>query len=154
MSETVKGRHFFAPGINRVRDAFVSAFKFGESLAVSSAVEIMVRPVKSRRSLAQNAKMWAMLGDISKQVEWPVNGIMTKLEAEDWKAIFTATVRQEVRMAAGINGGVVMLGRSTSKMSVQEMTDVIEFMHAFCAERDVVLGDRARMEIPDEWESE
>lgn len=154
MTEQTKPRHFFAPSVNRIRDAFVAAFKFGEALSVSSAVEVIVRPVKSRRSLAQNAKMWAILGDISKQVEWPVNGVMSKLDAEDWKAIFTATVRQEVRMAAGINGGVVMLGRSTRKMSVQEMTDVIEFMHAFCAERQVILSDKARMEIPDEWEGE
>jgi hypothetical protein len=154
VSEQIKARHFFASGPNRIRDAFVSAFEFGKALAESAAVEIMVRPVKSRRSLAQNAKLWAMLADISRQVEWPVNGVMSKLDAEEWKAIFTATVRQEVRMAAGISGGVVMLGRSTRKMSVQEMTDVIEFMHAFCAERGVVLGEQARMEIPEHWETE
>ena len=73
MSEIPKPRHWFAPGVNRVRDALLSAYEHAKALAVGHPVEIIVRPVKSRRTLAANAKMWAALADISRQVEWAVN---------------------------------------------------------------------------------
>lgn len=153
MSDLPKARHFFAPGANTVRDTMVKAFKCAEALSVVYPVECIVRPVKSRRSLLSNAKMWAMLADVSKQVDWPVNGQMQKLDAEDWKALITAAAKQETRVAAGLNGGAVMLGVSTRKMTVAEMSDVIEQLHAFGAERGVVWSDRAKQEIVDDWES-
>lgn len=94
-------------------------------------------PKPATRSMLQNDKMWAMLTDVSNQVAWPVNGVMTKLPPEDWKSIITASIETENRMAMGINGGVVMLGKSTSKMTIKEMIDVIDFLHAFGAERSV-----------------
>lgn len=151
--QSPKARHWFSPGVNRVRDVFKLAYLFATELAIEHAVEVIVRPVKSRRTLEQNAKLWAMLGDIARQVPWAVNGVMQHLDAEDWKNIMTATVRQEVRMAAGVNGGVVMLGQSTRKMTVQELSDLIEFMHAFGAERGVVWSEQASKEIPEEWET-
>ena len=153
MSDLPKAKHFFAPGSNTVRETMVKAFRCAESLAVGYPVECIIRPVKSRRSLLSNAKMWAMLADVSKQVDWPVNGQMQKLDAEDWKALITAAAKQETRVAAGLSGGAVMLGVSTRKMTVAEMSDVIEQLHAFGAERGVVWSDRAKQEIVDDWES-
>lgn len=153
MSELPKAMHFYAPGANTVRDAMVKAFKYAEALSVCFPVECIVRPVKSRRSLLSNAKMWAMLADISNQVDWPVNGQMQKLDAEDWKSLITAAAKQETRVAAGLNGGAVMLGVSTRKMTVSEMSDVIEQLQAFGAERGVAWSDRAKQEIVDDWES-
>ena len=146
-----KPRHYFAPGVNRVRDVFKLAYLFATELAVTDAVEVIVRPVKSRRTLQQNAKLWAMLSDIAGQVEWPVNGRMVVLDSEDWKNLMTAAVRQEVRMAAGINGGVVMLGVSTKRMTVAELGDLIEFMYVFGAERGVNWSE-PREEMPQQWE--
>lgn len=105
-------------------------------------------PQEPTRSLDQNARMWAMLADVSRQVSWPVNGVAQKLEAEDWKAIVTASLSQENRMASGIRGGFVMLGRRTSKMTVREMTEVIEFLFEFGAEQGVVWSEEIR--VP-EW---
>ena len=153
MSELPKAKHFFAPGSNTVRETMVKAFKCAEALAVGYPVECIVRPVKSRRSLLSSAKMWACLTDISNQVEWPVNGELQKLSAEDWKSLITAAAKQETRVAAGLNGGAVMLGVSTRKMTVAEMSDVIEQLLAFGAERGVVWSDRAKQEIVDDWES-
>lgn len=153
MADIPKPKHWFAPGSNTIRDVMVRAYRFAEALAVGHPVEVIVRPVKSRRSIIQNAKMWAMLGDISKQVQWPVNGIMQTLDAEDWKSLITAAARQEIRMAAGLSGGVVMLGVSTRKMTTQQMADVIEYLYSFGAEKGVVWGERASQEVPDEWEA-
>jgi len=152
MSDAPKSRHWFAPGVNSLRGIFVAAWAYAKELAVGHAVELIVRPVKSRRSLAMNAKMWAMLADIARQVEWPVNGMMTKLDAEDWKSLITAAAKNEIRMAQGIGGGVVMLGVSTRKMAVEEMSNVIEQLYAFGAERGVVWSERSRQEIPESWE--
>lgn len=146
-----KPRHFFSPGVNRVRDVCKLAYLFAAELAPHGAVEVIVRPVKSRRTLEQNAKLWAMLGDIARQVEWSVNGVRQLLDAEDWKNIMTATVRQEVRMAEGINGGFVLLGQSTKRMTVGELGELIEFMYSFGAERGVTWTD-PKGAMPEQWE--
>ncbi|MFW3166218.1 recombination protein NinB [Pseudomonas syringae pv. syringae] len=147
-----KPRHFWSSGPSRVREVCRLAYLFATDLAVAGAIEIIVRPVKSRRTLEQNAKLWAMLGDISRQVEWPVNGVMQKLDSEDWKALMTAAARQEVRMASGINGGVVMLGESTKRMTVAELGDVIECMYVFGAEKGVRWTE-PKGQMPEQWEA-
>ncbi len=44
------------------------------------------------RTLPQNARMWAMLTDLSNQLPWPVDGEMQWLSKEDWKVIISAWV--------------------------------------------------------------
>lgn len=89
------------------------------------------------RSVEQNAKLWALLHDVSRQVDWPVDGTMQRLSAEEWKDIFSAAWRKHQRVAQGIDGGFVILGARTSKMKVGEMMDLIEIIHAFGAEHGV-----------------
>ena len=117
--------------------------------AVINAPEQMICEIKPRtRSLDANAKMWAMLSDISKQVEWPLNGVTQKLSPEDWKDILSASLQQENRIAQGVRGGFVMLGQRTSRMSVRQMSELVEFMYAFGAEHEVRWSER--VDIP-EW---
>lgn len=90
------------------------------------------------RSLDQNCALWGMLQAFSEQLEWPVNGRMTKLTAEEWKDITSAAFRRETtRIAMGLDGGTVMLGCRTSKMSKREFSDYLEFLHATAAARGV-----------------
>jgi hypothetical protein len=97
---------------------------------------------KARRSQDQNALLWAMLTDVSKQVEW----YGQKLTAEDWKDVFTASLRKS-RVIPGIEAGsFVVLGMRTSDMTKDEFSNLIELIHAFAAERGVVFsgdGDEA-----------
>lgn len=86
------------------------------------------------RSLEQNARMWAQLADVARQVDW----YGTKLTAEEWKDVFSAALKKQ-RAVPGIDGGFVILGQRTSKMTKGEMADLIELMNAFCAERGVKL---------------
>ena len=88
--------------------------------------------VKSIRSIEQNDKMWAMLMDISKQVVW--HGM--KLSPEDWKQMTTAALKK-YKVVPGIDGGFVVIGASTSRMSIKEMIDVIDFAYAFGSEHNV-----------------
>lgn len=92
------------------------------------------------RSLEQNARMWAMLADVSAQVNW----YGKKLTAEDWKTVFTASLRN-TRVVPTIDGdGFVPLGMSTSKMSVKEMTALIDLIDAFGAQHGVAWTHEAR----------
>ena len=98
-----------------------------------------------KRTLDQNAAMWPILDAFSRQREWPVNGRMCKLEPDEWKDILSAAFEQEsVRVAMGLNGGVVMLGRRTSKMSKARFSDFLEFLNATAADRGVDLTGAAQ----------
>lgn len=90
------------------------------------------------RNAAQNAAQWPILEAFSEQLEWPVNGKMCKLTPEEWKDILTAAFKGEkVRLAQGLDGGIVMLGLRTSKMSKRTFSEWLEFLHATAAARGV-----------------
>ena len=89
-----------------------------------------LRPEK--RSDPQNRRMWAMLGEIATQVDW----YGQKLSAEDWKHILTASLTKQ-RVAPGLDGGFVVLGLSTSKMTKAEMSDLQTLMEAFGVDKGV-----------------
>lgn len=101
--------------------------------AVRTAEDGMVVEVKeATRTLDQNALLWATLTDISEQVEW----YGKHLTAEDWKCIFTASLRKS-QVAPGLDGGFVVLGQRTSTMTKREFSDLVELMNAFAAEHYV-----------------
>jgi hypothetical protein len=96
-----------------------------------------VRP--ETRSSEQNARMWAMLTDVSRQVEW----YGKRLAPEDWKHVFSSSLRK-LDVVPNIEGtGFVALGLSTSRMTKGEMSDLMELMLAFGAERGVAWSDPA-----------
>lgn len=91
-----------------------------------------------KRSLPQNDLMWAALTDVATQLKW--HGL--KLTPEDWKLVFLDALKREVRMVPNIDGnGFVNLGRSSSDLTKAEMTDLIDLIHAFGANHDVVFHD-------------
>lgn len=96
---------------------------------------VEIRP--KTRTLAQNDLLWSVLTDISKQVSFVVNGESVKVSPEEVKDILTAGLKRETRMAMGIDGGMVILGQRTSKMTIRQMTELIELAHAFGAEKGV-----------------
>lgn len=86
-----------------------------------------------RRSGDQNNLMWSLLGQISKQVDW----YGQKLSSEDWKDVLTASLRR-TRVVPGIDAGTfVPLGMRTSQMTKQEISELLELIYAFGAERGV-----------------
>lgn len=84
------------------------------------------------RSIEQNKRMWAMLRDVSQQVIWHGQ----KLLDSEWKDVFTAALKRQ-KVVPGIDGGFVVLGSSTSHMTVAEMGELMTLMEAFGAERGV-----------------
>ena len=88
------------------------------------------------RSLEQNARLWAMLTEISRQVVWHSR----KLTPEEWKHVFTAALSKQ-DVVPGIDGGFVVLGKATSKMTKSEMAELQTLMEAFGAQQGVVFGE-------------
>lgn len=87
-----------------------------------------------RRSIPQNDRMWSMLTDVACQVSW--HGI--KLTPDDWKLVFLDALKREVRMVPNIDGnGFVNLGRSSSDLTKQEFSDLMELIAAFGARHAV-----------------
>lgn len=100
------------------------------NLSAGRRMVMELRPEK--RSDPQNRRMWAMLGEIATQVDW----YGQKLSADDWKHVLSASLTKQ-RVAPGIEGGFVVLGLSTSKMSKAEMSDLQTLMEAFGADKGV-----------------
>jgi hypothetical protein len=84
------------------------------------------------RSLEQNARLWAMLTEISQQVDWYGN----RLTPEEWKDVFSAAMKR-AKVVPGLDGGFVVCGQSTSKMTRAEMSEMQTLMEAFGADKGV-----------------
>lgn len=107
-------------------------------LLEKAPVGSVMRIGPASRTLEQNALLWPLLTDLSRQVAWPVNGVMQKLSKEDWKDLATAALAQENRVAQGLNGGCVFLGRRTSTMSKKTFSDLLEVIFSFGSSQGVV----------------
>ena len=82
-----------------------------EAKARLMAGQPMCLELKERtRSTEQNARMWAMLTDVSRQVDW----YGRKLKPEEWKHVFSASLKKQ-DVVPGLDGGFVVLGLSTSR---------------------------------------
>jgi len=123
-----------------MKQLFVLAHPVARQRAMScieQAPDGMVVEVREpNRTLEQNAKLWAALTDLAEQVDWHGN----RLTAEEWKDVMSAALKRQ-KVVPGIDGGFVVLGQRTSRMSKREFGDLIELIQAFGVDRGVVFGD-------------
>lgn len=110
--------------------------KVAHSLVDAAPVGAQVKITPPTRSTDQNAKMWAMLGDVSRSK--PEGRSHTP---DVWKALFMHALGYETRFLTGLNGEPFPAGFRSSRLSVREMSDLIEFMHAWGSERGVMWTD-------------
>lgn len=94
---------------------------------------VQLKAQTETRTIKQNSMMWSCLTDLSKQVDW----YGQKLSPDDWKHVLTASLRKQ-RAVPGIDGGFVVIGLSTSKMTIPEMIEMIDLSHAFGADKGVI----------------
>jgi len=103
-------------------------------LAPHGAV-LNIRP--ATRTSDQNAKLWAMLSDLAR----------AKPEGRDyptdvWKALAMAMCGHKVRFEPALDGnGVVPIGFRSSRLTKEEMSDLIEAIYAYGAEHGVQWSD-------------
>lgn len=108
--------------------------------AISKAPEgYMVEIKPPVRNTDQNAKLWAMLSDVSRQVIYHSK----MLSPEDWKSLFTGSLRGFELMPSVNGGGFVMLGESTSTMSKKRFAELIEMIYAFGSENNVIWSEKS-----------
>ena len=111
--------------------AFDYAWRWAKAMLMAGhRLTLTLAPEK--RSDAQNRRLWAMLRDISQQVVWHGE----KLSDEEWKHVFTAGLKRQ-KVVPGLDGGFVVLGQSTSRMTKPEMAELQELMEAFGAQNEV-----------------
>lgn len=108
-----------------------------------------------KRTDEQNALMWCLLHDLAAQVGWrkarwrgdrlvaeggyvsfDVDPRAAVLTPEQFKDVLTAALRQP-QLLPGVDGGIVAVGLSTSRMTKRQLSEVIELIYAFGAEHDV-----------------
>ncbi|MGU3629854.1 recombination protein NinB [Comamonas sp. C24C] len=99
-------------------------------LMAGHRLTLEIRPEK--RSDAQNRRLWSLLTDVSQQVDW----YGQKLTTEEWKDVFSATLKKQ-KAVPGLDGGFVVCGQRTSKMTKAEMSELQTLMEAFGAEHGV-----------------
>lgn len=87
-----------------------------------------------RRSLDQNAKLWALLTDVAEQAQH----CGQRYPAEVWKTLFMQAFGREVRFLPTLDGSSVFpLGFRSSELTKAEMSELIEFIQVWGAERGV-----------------
>lgn len=106
---------------------------------LSAPLGYLVQIIKETRSLAQNRKLWACLGDIAEQVCWHGRW----LNSEDWKAMLTAGMTSDEPVPGITQGTMVCLGKSTSQMNKEVFRDLIEYIHMFGGQQGVIWSEKS-----------
>jgi hypothetical protein len=99
--------------------------------------DAVVKISAPKRSEDQNAKMWAMLSDISRSAPEDRHHI-----PEVWKCIFMAALGHEVMLTMGLNNQPFPIGFKTSKLNKAQMSDLIEFIYAYGAQNNVKWSEK------------
>ena len=101
--------------------ASVAQRGLAHKLIDSAPVGAVVNVREATRNADQNARMWAMLSDVSRAKPegrmWP---------PETWKSAFMHHLGHQVQFAEGLDGtGPFPLGFRTSRLTVRQMADLI-----------------------------
>ena len=106
------------------------------NLVANAPAGYVMRIEPPKRTLDQNAKLWAMLTDIS--VAKPEG---RKHTPDDWKAIFMNACGWEVQFVEGLDGRPFPRGFRSSQMSKAQMADLINFIQAYGDQHGVRWSD-------------
>lgn len=103
-----------------------------KALIDRAPINAVVTIREGKRSLDQNAKLWALLSDVARAK--PDGRHHT---AEVWKCLFMSACGHAVQFEMGLDGKPFPVGFSSSKLTVREMSELIEFIQAWGAENGV-----------------
>jgi hypothetical protein len=109
------------------------AVRWVEQAPVGTVVEFR----QKGRTGDQNSAMWSLLTQINRQR--PVhNGV--KMSAVLWKAVFLQALGAELVMLPTLEGGGLFpFGHRSSKLTKDEMSNLIELMLAWAATEELVI---------------
>lgn len=89
----------------------------------AAPVDAVVTVKEATRNADQNARMWAMLSDVSRAK--PEGRCHTP---DVWKALFMHALGFETRFLTGLNGEPFPAGFRSSRLTVRQMADLITFI--------------------------
>ena len=98
-----------------------------------------VKLQETKRTVPQNDRMWAMLTAISVQLVWRGQ----RYTPDQWKDYFIHALRGGAFMPDE-DGGMVPIGRSSSRLAKQEFSLLMEIIEGFCERNGVDLSEQGR----------
>lgn len=112
---------------------------WAQSLVAKAPLNSVVTIRPGDRTLEQNAKLWAMLSDVSRQKPQG-----RKHTPDVWKSLFMHACGHEVQFEVGLYGQPFPVGFRSSRMTKAQMTELIDFIDAWGTENGVNWSDDAR----------
>jgi hypothetical protein len=97
---------------------------------------VNIRP--ETRSNEQNALLWSLLSEVSRAK--PDGREHTP---DVWKALFMSACGHAVQFETGLDGKPFPLGFRSSRLTKEQMTDLIEFILQYCAEKGIHVREAA-----------
>ena len=121
--------------------AIKHAWEFAKGWLVAGGARLVLEVKPEKRSSPQNARLHAMLTELSLRVDW----CGKKLPMEVWKRLCMAAwmreERQSPQLVPALDGnGVDIIYERTSRLTKDECGRLMEWIEAFAAERGVLLG--------------
>lgn len=124
-------RVFIVGMLATLRPRLKAAFHAAEAIVkAGQAVEVIVRPRKSKRSIEQNKRYWALLREIAATVWIDGRQFSDEVWHEQFRRWFIGM--DEIVMP---DGEVTVRGISTTTLSVAEFTDYMTRIEQWCAEQ-------------------
>jgi hypothetical protein len=111
-------------GTRRQAHALVDAAPQGAILNIKPAT----------RTNEQNALLWSLLSEVSRAK--PDGRCHTP---DVWKCLFMQACGHQVQFEVGLDGQPFPLGFRSSRLTKEQMSDLIEFIHQYCAEQGIRL---------------
>jgi hypothetical protein len=102
-------------------------------------LETVIEFRRARRSAPQNDRMWAMLTDIAEQKT--LQG--KKYKPDQWKVIFLRELGRDMEILPTLEGDTWFAPKSSSSLTKEEMSDLLESIAAWGAENGVVFNEPA-----------
>jgi hypothetical protein len=88
---------------------------------------------EATRSTEQNAKLWAMLSDVSR-----AKPEGRELTPDVWKALFMHSLDHAQRFEMALDGrGMVPVGFRSSRLNKEQMSDLIEVIYEYGARHQI-----------------
>ena len=114
---------------------------FAKQLIDKAPADAVVRVSAPTRNADQNARMWAMLSDVSRAK--PEGRHWTP---ETWKCAFMHSLGHQVRFCEGLdNSGPFPMGFSSSRLTVRQMADLITVISEYGDRHGVRWTDPVRV---------
>ncbi|EBS4545461.1 NinB protein [Salmonella enterica subsp. enterica serovar Newport] len=102
---------------------------------------IVVTIQERNRSIRQNARLHAMLSEISKKATY--HGKARNIEF--WKGLFVSgwqiATNQHPEIISGLEGELINIRESTATLSVKKISEIMDYIEAYCAMNSIHLSE-------------